>query len=97
MKVKLYVDWANEKILKEKEYEKEILELVEEQIEDEYSFNEFLDNYLNNKRCHRYEFEYLFNLNEEERQEILKLWKEDCLETVKANFDDDYEEIELEL
>lgn len=96
MKVKLYVDWREEKILKEKEYEKEILEAVEEQEEDEYRFNEFLDNYLS-QRCHRYEFEYLFNISGEERKEILELWKKDCYETVKADFDDDYEEIELEL
>lgn len=98
MKIRLFVDWENERILKEKEYEEEAVEGAKDREEDEYAFAEFLDNYFNrNYGCKSEKLVRLFNLNEEERKEILKLWKKDCLETIMNNLSYDYEEIEIEV
>ena len=96
MKVKVYVNWDEEKILNAKEYEEEIVESAKDREDDDYELNEFLNDYLED-RVRRSKFAYLFSLSEEEREKILELWKEDCLETVRNNSDDDYEEVEIEL
>lgn len=96
MKVKVYVNWDEEKILNAKEYEEEIVESAKDREDDDYELNEFLNDYLED-RVRRSKFAYLFSLSKEEREKILELWKEDCLETVRNNFDDDYEEVEIEL
>ena len=96
MKVKVYVNWQDEKILNTKEYEEEVAECVKDREDDDYGFSEFLNDYLED-RVHGSEFAYLFNLSKEEREKILELWKEDCLEAVRNNPDDDYEEVEIEL
>ena len=96
MKVKVYVNWDEEKILNAKEYEEEIVESAKDREDDDYALNEFLNDYLED-RVRGPEFAYLFNLSKEEREKILELWKEDCLETVRNNSDDDYEEVEIEL
>lgn len=99
MKIKLFVNWENERILKKEEYEKEIIEAAKDREEnDNYEFAEFLKDYLDEDcRCIMgEELAYLFNISEEDRKKILKLWKEDCLEVVRNN-SDDYEEIEIEV
>ena len=96
MKVKVYVNWDEEKILNAKEYEEEIVESAKDREDDDYELNEFLNDYLEDT-VRRSKFAYLFSLSEEEREKIHELWKEDCLETVKNNSDDDYEEVEIEL
>lgn len=96
MKIKLYVDWKNGKILKEEEYEKEIAESAKDREDDDYAFEEFLGNYLERKISYP-NLVHLFYLNKEDREKILELWKEDCLETVRNNTGDDYEEVEIEV
>lgn len=96
MKVKVYVNWQDEKILNAKEYEEEIVESAKDREDDDYELNEFLNDYLED-RVRRSKFAYLFSLSEEEREKILELWKEDCLETVRNNVAEDYEEVEIEL
>ena len=97
MKIRLYVDWENGKILKEEEYEKEIAEFAKDREDDDYEFEEFLNDYFerNRRNCNR--LAYFFNLSKEEREKILELWKEDCLETVRNNTNDEYNEIEIEV
>ena len=97
MKIKLYVDWENGKILKEEEYEKEIAEFAKDREDDDYEFEEFLGDYFERNLHNSNRLAHLFNLSKEERKKILELWKEDCLETVRNNSDDDYEEIEIEV
>ena len=98
MKVKVYVNWQDEKILNAKEYEEEIAECAKDREEDDdYELSDFLNDYLDGKYCCRHKLAYLFNLNGEERKKILELWKEDCLETARNNFAEDYEEVEIEL
>ena len=98
MKIKLYVDWMNEEILNEKEYEKEILEAAKDREEnDDYEFEDFLDSYCDRNLHNGNRLAHLFNLSKEEREKILKLWKEDCLETVKISIPDNYVEIEIEV
>ena len=97
MKIKLYVDWENGKILKEEEYEKEVAEFAKDREDDDYEFEEFLGDYFERNHRNRNRLAYFFNLSKEEREKILELWKEDCLETVRNNSDDDYEEVEIEL
>lgn len=97
MKIKLYVDWENGKILKEEEYEKEIAEFAKDRENDDYEFEEFLDNYFERNLPNRNKLAHLFNLNKEEHKKILKLWKENCLADVRNNFLNDYEEVEIEV
>lgn len=97
MKIKLYADWNERKILKEKEFEEEIAECAKNRENDDYELEDFLDNYCDRNLHNSNRLAHLFNLSKEEREKILELWKEDCLETVRNNSDDDYEEIEIEL
>ena len=97
MKIKLFADWNERKILKEKEFEEEIAECAKARENDDYEFEDFLDNYCDRNLHNSNRLAHLFNLSKEEREKILELWKEDCLETVRNNSDDDYEEIEIEL
>lgn len=100
MKVKLYVNWQDEEILKEKEYEEKILEAAKDREEnDDYDFSDFLDDYLdrNHGCCRSEQLAYLFRMNEEERKKILELWKVNCLEVARINFPNDYKVIEIEV
>ena len=97
MKIKLYVDWKNGEILNAKEYEEEIAECAKDREDDDYEFGDFLDNYCDRNLHNSNRLAHLFNLSKEEREKILELWKEDCLETVRNNSNDDYEEIEIEV
>ena len=96
MKIRLYVNWKNRKILKEEEYEKEIAKLAKDREDDDYELEEFLGDYLERKDSYT-DLAYLFKLNKEDREKILELWKEDCLETVRNNTNDEYNEIEIEV
>lgn len=97
MKIKLYVDWENGKILKEEEYEKEIAKFAKDRENDDYDFEEFLDNYFERNLPNRNKLTHLFNLNKEEHKKILELWKENCFAEVRNNFLNDYEEVEIEV
>lgn len=97
MKIKLYVDWQEEKILKEEEYEKEMVECAKDIEDDDYEFGAFLNSYFDQNLYLNVKLAYLFNLSKEEREEILEQWKKDCLNTAKNNSCDDYKEIEIEI
>lgn len=96
MKVKLYVDWQDGKIFTEKACEEEILEWAKENKDDDFAFEDFLYNYFERNFCGR-KLMFFFNLNEEERKKIREEWEKHCLETAKNEFNDVYEEIEVEV
>ena len=76
----------------------EMIEFAKNREFNDCEFEDFLDNYFDERNpytCNK--LVYFFNLSKEEREEILELWKKDCLEIVKNNSDVDYEEIEIEL
>ena len=66
MKIKVYVNWNEEKLLNAKEYEKEILKCAKErEADDDYEFADFLNDYLDGgESSYRYKLAYLFNIDD---------------------------------
>lgn len=92
MKVKIYVDWNNEEILMEKDYE-ERTKLVEKEIKQD-CFLEYLECYLKDE-----DFSLLdiYNFKEEEKKEIEKRVLEICKEQAERNMENDFEMITLDI
>ena len=92
MEVKIYVDWNNEEILTQKDYEERI-KLVEKEIK-QYCFLENLECYLKDE-----DFSLLdiYNLKEEEKKEIEKRVLEICKEQAEQDMEDDFKMITLDI
>lgn len=87
MTIKVFVDWRNEEILTEEEYDKRARELAEEFRTSDYEFSEFLEQ--------RYTHRELFEANEKERATIMECWVDKCLED--AYYELGHDEVELEV
>ena len=68
-------------------------EYLKEQEQKEYEDNGELEIWLED----RYSVLEIYNMSEEERQEIDKEWRKSCHEYVESCFEDDYEEEEITL
>lgn len=92
MKVKIYVDWNNEEILIEKDYE-ERAKLVEKELTQD-CFLEYLECYLKDE-----DFTLLdiYNFKEEEKKEIEKRVLEICKNQAEQNMENDFEMITLDI
>ena len=96
MKIKVYVDWKNKEILNEKEYnefhDREVNAIADRYFEDKYEFNEFLSD-------NDYDYADIFNMTDEEKEEVKAKWKAQCKDNAEEIFGDeyDYDEIELEV
>jgi hypothetical protein len=88
MKIKMYVDWQNEDILTESEYEAKIKTDALEMSEEDDAFEEFAEE--------RYYYKELFELNEDERERVKEEFLEWCRSRTRANYDHDYTEIKKE-
>jgi hypothetical protein len=89
MKIKMYVDWQNEDILTESEYEAKIKTDALEMSEEDDAFEEFAEE--------RYYYKELFELNEDEKECVKEEFLEWCRGRTRANYDYDYTEIKKEV
>jgi hypothetical protein len=90
MKITVYVDWNENTILSEKDFEKEILNEADESFNDSDCFDEWLTN--------NFDPSEVFNFTEAEKETQRARFKEYCLEDAREYlFDNKYETIELEV
>lgn len=90
MKIKIYVNWQDEEILQEKDYQKRIEQKTEDYSENKDYFDEFLTD-------ETYSLEQVFNFTEDERKEIRKRFLEQCKDWAKDRIENDFEMITLEI
>lgn len=71
MTIKIYVNWYDQEVLTEAEYNERAKEMAEQLRSSDYGFSEFLEQHYSHRE--------LFEANEEERATILENWAEECL------------------
>lgn len=100
MKVKIFVDWREEKIITEAQAKEQLAEIKA----DKDNFQDYkidflqdaIEEWLDKHHCTK-TFADVFNLAESEKKEILntlRKWYEDSIE---SDFHSDWEEIEIEV
>ena len=95
MTVKLYVNWAEEKILTEAEYDKKKEELIVDHIQ--HPDDELVDKWMGSLVFDDYR-NLLFSLtNENIRYNLLKNWQTFCEEEVEGQMYENYTEEEIEV
>jgi hypothetical protein len=87
MTIKVFVDWWNEEILTEEEYNKRAREMAEDFRTSDYNFSEFLEEHYSHRE--------LWDANEKERAKIMEHWVDKCLD--EAYDELGFENIELEV
>ena len=87
MTIKIYVNWRDEEVLTEDEYNELVREMAEDLRTSDYNFSEFLeDNY-----SHR----ELWEADEERRAEIMEHWVDKCFEAAECELG--YDNVVLEV
>lgn len=87
MTIKVFVDWRNEEILTEEEYNKRAREFAEDLRTSDYDFSEFLEE--------NYSHRELWEADEKQRAKIMEYWVSKCLDAAYCELD--YDEVELEV
>lgn len=87
--IKVFVNWHEKKLCTEKEMKNMIEKEVERRFDDKEEFDEWLDdNYYSTE---------LFNMKEEQKATVLKLYKEYLQEDVEDEYDNSYDECYIEV
>lgn len=73
MKVKVYVDWDENEIINEAEYEKVIAEDAKKLMSDDYELDEWLG------AVEEYNRIEIFNFSDEDKQKVRAAWEEYCI------------------
>lgn len=73
--VTVYVDYNNQEVLNEEEYQARLEEKLEEMLEDEWEFNDWL--------AAEYTIRELFDMTADEREEALERWHSTCEENAR--------------
>ena len=90
MKVTIYVNWHENTILSEKDFEKEVLDEADERFNDSDVFDEWLTN--------NFDPSEVFYFTESEKEEQRASFREYCFEGARNYlFDHQYETLELEI
>lgn len=87
MTIKVYVDWRNEEILTEEEYNERLKEMAESLRTSDYDFSKFLEEHYSHRE--------LWDADEKGRAKIMKFWASKCMDAAECELD--YEEVELEV
>lgn len=87
MTIKVFVDWRNEKIFTEEEYDKRVKEIAESLLTSDCDFSEFLEE--------NYSHRELWEADGEQRAKIVELWSYKCFKN--AYYELNFEEVELEV
>ena len=100
MKIKVYVDWTNSRILTEKEYKDRLSVAMADKEEYRYYEQDCLEECIKewlNKHNLFETFQAVFHLHENSKKEILKMCRESYEDQVKQDFSEDWEEVEIEI
>lgn len=89
MKVTVFVDWSENRILTEKDLEKEIEFETLERFDDSDFFDEWLDR--------NFDPSEVFSFTESEKETHRNRYKEYCQEEAKMALFEEYEAVELEI
>lgn len=89
MKVKVFVDWSESRILTEKDFEKEVEHETIERFDDSDFFDEWLDR--------NFDSSEIFHFTESEKEEERARFREYCRADAEAVLLEEYETIELEI
>ena len=87
MLIKVFVDWREEKILSEFEYNEKIQQMIGMIEDDDDLFNDWLNE--------RYSAYLILKMTEEEKDMIQKSWEEEC--RIDAINNSNFEEVEIEI
>lgn len=82
-KTKVYVNWRNQEVISGAKYKIIFQKTLKELVDDKIAFYEWLNKHYSPK-----------DIWEEDRIEILTLWKMDCEEIIKIQ--NDFEAVEIE-
>lgn len=89
MTITIYVDWSENRILTEKDLEKEIEFETLERFDDSDFFDEWLDR--------NFDTSEIFNFTESEKNTQRNRYREYCREEAKMALFEEYEAVELEI
>lgn len=90
MKITVYVDWSENVILSEADFEKEVLSEADERFDNSDFFGEWLSR--------NFDPSEVFSFTEPEKEAQRARFKEYCLEDARdALFENQYETVELEI
>ena len=95
MKIKIYVNWDEDEILTEKEFDNFKKNKVADILGDEYDRADYINDYLRNVKG--YDHADLLFMDEEDRREVEDLATKYLAECVGEELDKDFKEIELEV
>ena len=90
MKVKIYVDWHKEEILLEEDADEVLKEYENERREDQYVASNVLED-------EGFSYAEIFYMNDELREEMNKRIEEEIKKVAKIDFDENFEEITLDV
>lgn len=100
MKVVVYVNWSDEKIITEKEYK----ERLEKEKKNKANFDDYKDSHLNDyiedfidRSSYLRLFETVFYFTDAERQKILDEVKEGYENQVEQDLSEEWEEVEIDI
>lgn len=79
--VTVYVDYNNQEVLNEEEYQARLEEKIEGLLEDEWGFNEWL--------AEEYTLREVFEMTDEERQDALERWHATCEDNARDGLAED--------
>lgn len=95
MKIKIYVNWEEGKILSAKEFDDFKKNKVADILGDEYDRAEYINDYLRDVKG--YDYADLLFMDEEDRREVEDLAVKYLAECVGEELDKEFKEIELEV
>ena len=87
MTIKIFVDWRNEQVFTEEEYNKRVEKIAEKLRTDDDDFSDFLEK--------NYSHRVLWEADEEQRAQIMERWAYECLDEAYEELG--YEEIEIDI
>ena len=79
MTIKVYVDWSEEEIINEAEYEKILKEEVKELMDDNWEFNCWLG------EVEGYSLADIFHFSDKDKQKVRAAWEKQCTEDCRLN------------
>ncbi len=89
MKVMVYINWCENIIYTEKQFEKEVIDTAEEKFDDSDIFDEWLSR--------NFDPSEVFSFTEPEKEAQRARYKTYCIDEARCQLSEEYEEIELEI
>ena len=88
MKIAIYVNWCDNKILTLSKFEEEVADLAKEYSDDTAIFEEWLSD--------KYSVSDIFFMSAENKEKITTRFKDHCRDFALTDLNEEYERVELE-